>query len=139
MVRWRRFGIGLLTLITVTLPVWAGVNGGGALIAVDANYVQQVGITDYCGLGTAPSACESADTEVDGADSSHLAIWKVYAAFNPAPQPRLKAVSFGISYPVARRRGLGLAPPVAHGACIGDTLNGAHEFRGEGWPNANTG
>jgi hypothetical protein len=82
--------------LAIAGAAFAGPNAGGTIFAADANMAYTTDITDYCGLGTVPSDCASADIRMD--DTAGFQVWKVYAAFVSGSSPRLKAVVFGVYY-----------------------------------------
>jgi hypothetical protein len=109
----------------------AGPNDGGTILVHDANAVYTTDNATYCGLGLGLQACGQADVVLEGSENVAM-VWKVYAAFRDGSAPRLKGMTWGISYP-------GSVVLAAYGPCIGDPNNGAAEFPGAGWPNSNTG
>jgi hypothetical protein len=113
-------------------PALAGPNAFGTIFAHDANLVYTVDTASYCGLGSPPASCETADTEINGATDATPMVFKVYAAFCPNCSVRLKAMTFGIYFDDPVRIS-------AFGPCIGDVNNGAIEIQGPGWPGNNTG
>jgi hypothetical protein len=115
------------------LPVLAGPNSGGTIFAHDANIDYTTDTAAYCGVGTAPTDCASADANVEGSTADAPKVWKVYAAFEAGTQPRLKGMTFGVQYDADE---LIIS---AYGPCIGDPNNGAAEFPGAGWPGNDTG
>jgi len=123
----KKFLMAVAAVALVGSAAFAGPNNGGVIFLHDAS--TSIG---ECGAGSAPSSCEAADTEIDGSDNS-TQVWKVYAAFKPCTAPRLKAMSFGVTWSAGPLVLLGFGP------CIGDTGNGAAEFPGPGWPASGTG
>jgi len=129
----KKFLMAVAALVCMGGVAFAGPNAGGTIIAHDANLQYTTDILDYCGLGTPLSVCEGADVNLASSGGTQW-VWKVYAAFIPGSSPRLKGMTFGITYPgaIALVQG-GLGP------CIGDPNNGAAEFPGAGWPGTGTG
>lgn len=84
-----------LAALAIAGAAAAGPNAGGTIIAHDASLAYSYDNTGYCGLGAAPTTCEGADVQLDG---TALSVWKVYAAFVPGSSPRLKGMTFGVSY-----------------------------------------
>jgi hypothetical protein len=111
----------------------AGPNAGGTLNVHDANFVYTTDITTYCGRGVVPSSCQDIDANLEGSDAGNPKVWKVYAAFPDNSAPRLKGMTFGVTYSESE------LILTAWGPCIGDPNNGAAEFPGAGWPAPNTG
>jgi len=127
----KKFLMAVAAVALVGSAAFAGPNNGGVIFLHDAS--TSIG---ECGAGSAPSSCEAADTEIDGSDNS-TQVWKVYAAFKPCTAPRLKAMTFGITYSDFNQGGTLYMS--GHGPCIGDTGNGAAEFADPGWPASGTG
>ncbi len=121
----RRLLLLIALLACSSVPVLAGPNAGGTIFFHDANLAYTTDITDYCGLGTAPTSCQSADVRIDD-NTPH--VWKLYAAFASGTTPRLKAVAFGIHYATEE------VTITAQGPC-GAQL----ELTGPGWPAPDTG
>ena len=93
------------------------------------------GDTSLCHQGAALTSCDSANVEIDGEDN-HPWVWRVFAAFDSASAPRLKALDFGIQYDQWNSNTQqGSLVLLDHGPCIGDLSNGGTEFPGPGWPN----
>ncbi len=109
----------------------AGPNAGGTLNVHDPNLVYTTDIDSYCGLGGVPASCEDIDTNIENDQTAR--VWKVYATFAENSSPRLKGMTWGVSYDPSE------ISLVAWGPCIGDPNNGAAEFPGAGWPGPNTG
>ena len=118
--------------------VLAGPNAGGTLILHETGlaYGARGDTGSWCRQGAALTSCQLATTEVD--DSSNTCrVWKVYAAFDTTASPRLKAMSFGITYDAYESGGPLVL--VDSGPCIGDEANGAHEYDDHGWPGSGGG
>lgn len=129
----KKFLVAVALLACVGGVAFAGPNQHGTIFVHDANLVYTVDTASYCGLGTPPASCEGADVQVNGAaDPSVAAVFKVYAAFCPESQPRLKGIAFGVYYDAPVRI-------VAYGNCAGDMNNGAAEIMGPNWPGNGTG
>lgn len=130
----KKFLVAVALLACAGGAAFAGPNAGGTIFAHDANLVYTVDTASYCGLGVAPSSCEAADVEIDGATDAVNMVWKVYAAFCPPPHasPRLKGMAFGIYLDDPIR--------ITHsGNCVGDMNNGGAELPGPAWPGDATG
>ena len=81
-------------LLCAALPALAGPNAGGVLIVHDA------GLNPTCDeiVHNPVPACAAADNEMSL--TSFCPTWKVYAAFPPDAQPRLKSLSWGVDWAV---------------------------------------
>ncbi len=112
-----------------TAAPWAlaGPNAGGTLIVHYPDLSYTADTADYCGLAPL-SSCVNAVSEIDGSGPSAVKVWKVYAAFVGGSSPRLKGVSFGITY-----SGNLTIPAQEYGTC-GDV-----EFPDNTWPRSGTG
>jgi hypothetical protein len=131
----KKFLMAVAALACMGSVALAGPNAGGTLIAHDANLQYTNEIPDYCGLGTGIPGCEclQADVRIDGSSPDNIRVWKVYAAFCATASPRLKGMTFGVTYDPAA------LILTAWGNCCGDPNNGAAEFPGAGWPGRDTG
>ena len=133
---------GILVLILMCLlPEIAlgGPNAGGTLIVHNTGltYGGPADTTNWCIRGDALTNCQLANAEVDDSSNTYR-VWKVYAAFDSASAPRLKALDFGVQY-TPWTGSQGSLVLVGHGPCTGDPNNGAFELPGAGWPNTGTG
>jgi hypothetical protein len=122
-----RMGTAVMIMAASAMPVLAGVNAGGTLLAHDANLLmsQTDGSASICGQGTVPATCEQISTEIDGAAAADPAVFKVYAAFASAPV--LLGITWGVHY---SPDDIVLA---AHGNC------GSFELNDDTWPDTDTG
>jgi len=140
MARLGRIGTGLLFLSLAAGAAMAGANGGGTLIAVNAQIQYTSDYTSFCGRGTIPTSCATASTRLDNTFNGgnvSLMVWKVYAAFPDGSSPRLKGLTFGVTY---TKGAGGIAIPAGDFAsCIGDPNQGALEIYTTGWPDPGTG
>jgi hypothetical protein len=86
-----------LLLAWLTTPASAGPNAGGVLIVHDPSFLY-TNVSDICLSGIVPESCEAADVRLDGAGSIQTAgVWKIYTAFPPGSEPRLKGIVFRAS------------------------------------------
>jgi len=109
-----------------------GPNQGGTIIVHDAGVTYTSDDPAPCASGAHPSDCAGADTRLDESSEGNARLWRVYAAFYPGSQPRLKGMTWGVHY----------APEIlvtAWGACIGDPSQGAFEMPDDCWPDNDTG
>jgi hypothetical protein len=136
----KKFLMAVAALALIGSVAFAGPNAGGVLFVHNATLAAPSNPLPpgyvACDGGTVPATCDAANTQLNITDNT-LWVWRVYAAFKPCSAPRLKAISFGITYPDYNTGGdLILA---GHGACIGDTGNGAQEYPSAGWPGSGGG
>ncbi len=117
----------LAGLVVLAAVAMAGPNAGGTLIVHYPGLAYVPGTTDYCGVAPL-SSCAEAVSEIDGSGPSAIKVWKVYAAFVVGSSPRLKGLSFGITYSGNVR-----IPAQGYGTC-GDV-----EFPDNTWPRSGTG
>ncbi len=108
----------------------AGPNAGGVLV-IHAPGITYVG-GNVCSQGTAPDSCGDVRAEIDDAGPDTLRVWKVYAAFPPGSSPRLKGLTFGVSYDGDYSDGTGTVVR-AYGTCTD------FELAMTGWPGSNKG
>ncbi len=117
----------LAGLVVLAAVAMAGPNAGGTLIVHYPGLAYTSDTGDYCGISPL-SSCTSAVSEIDGSGPSAIKVWKVYAAFVGGSSPRLKGVSFGITY-----SGNVTIRAQEYGTC-GDV-----EFPDNTWPRSGTG
>ncbi len=107
----------------------AGPNAGGTLIVHYPGLSYTTDTTDYCGIAPL-SSCAGSVSRIDGSGPGAIKVWKVYAAFADGSSPRLKGVSFGLTY--ATNVAL---PAHGYGLCA-DTEIPDHAWPGSGTGNA---
>jgi hypothetical protein len=69
-------------LLLVCASLWStalawGPNAGGTIIVHDPSVVYSNDRDDYCGIGTAPASCATADVRLDGTDPGHSRVFKM--------------------------------------------------------------
>jgi hypothetical protein len=117
----------LLVMLAAAAPSLGGPNSGGILVIHDAGVTIRTSDLLDCRSGSVPGDCAELDTQVDAEGLTSLAVFRVYAAFPPAAQPRLVGVSWGIDYDPAKLE-------------IIDGFNCADSaWPDAGWPQAGTG
>ncbi len=107
--------------------VSAGPNAGGTLIVHNPDLAYTSDTSDYCGA-LPLSSCANAVSEIDGSGPDAIKVWKVYAAFPSGSSPRLKGVSFGVTYPGNVRV-----------ACQGYGSCADQDFPDDAWPGSGSG
>jgi hypothetical protein len=122
----------ILLLCLLVRPALAGPNGGGVLLIHDAGLAYSAG-SDGCAQGTTPASCDECDVTLEGSAPNAAQVWKVYAAFPPTAEPRLKALTFGIDYVESDGGTPGLVILAAE-ACAGQSGRPAAEYVAHGWP-----
>ncbi len=101
MTRMFAFCAGVGLLLWLAGPALAGPNEGGTLILhANPSLTFTSDITNYCGMAGLDS-CSHAVTSVAW-ESEKKIVFHAIAAFPPGSQPRLKGLSFGISYDPAK-------------------------------------
>ncbi len=120
----------LVLLLLVPAPALAGSNAGGVL-AVHSAGITYKEVTE-CGRGTVPDSCGAIVSEIDDATPDSLRVWKVYAVFPPGSSPRLKGLTFGVSYDDVYGDSTGVVVS-GYGPCAG------FQLAMSGWPAAGTG
>jgi hypothetical protein len=114
---WLAFGLVLLTRVAL-----AGANADGTLILHANPSIAYSEGTGYCGE-SGLQKCSSADDSVD-VNGTHVV--HVIAAFPKGASPRLRGITFGLSYPER-------IVIVAHGKC------GDFELASTDWPSSESG
>jgi hypothetical protein len=128
----KRFLVAALLLACAGGVASAGPNQYGTIFAHDADLVYTSDTVSYCGIGQPVSSCEGADVTINGVTGGPASkVFKVYAAFCSNGSPRLKGMTFGVSYSDILI--------TASGPCVGDLNNGGSELPGPGWPGNGTG
>jgi hypothetical protein len=94
----KKFLMALAAVALVGGTAVAGPNAGGTIFLHDANIAYTPDDADYCPDGTPPPSCLGADVRIDELTP---VVWKMYAAFPEGSSPRLKGITFGISYDAA--------------------------------------
>lgn len=108
-----------LSLVTADAP--AGPNAGGVLIVHDA---APNPTCDPIVFNPVP-VCENVDNEISL--TSLCPTWKVYAAFPPDAQPRLKSLRWGIDWPIG-------TPPLYVGGVASPNPQAVTVVGEGGWP-----
>ncbi len=121
----------ILALVCVSSVALAGPNAGGTIFLHNAKltYTNQ---PTCCGLGTLLEFCLDAVREIDNSGPDNLQVWKVYAGWVNCSSPRLKGMTFGVSYDDQYDDGNGVIIR-GYGPCSQVELPMA------GWPANNTG
>jgi hypothetical protein len=131
----KGFLMALAALTLVGNVAFAGPNAGGTLFVHNASLAAPSNPLPpgyvACDGGLVPASCVEAYTQMNSVDNT-LQVWRIYAAFRPCSAPRLKAISFGITYSDFNTGGTLVV--AGSGPCIGDANNGAHEYPSAGWP-----
>lgn len=118
---YARIGVVFLMICVAPIEVFAGPNAGGTLVlSANTSITYTTSASNYCGQ-SALSTCGSATVTVP-ANPAATTVFFALSAFPDSSSPRLKGLTFGISYDATK------FDLVSLGGC------GDHEMAGGGWP-----